>query len=433
MNVPLPSTTSLLTRLSAARRVVDDLFAIVQPRALYDRPIGERHRIVFYIGHVDAFDFNLVNATIAELPSVNPAFDKLFAFGIDPVGGGLPDDKASDWPTPEAVESYVRATRAAVDQALANALSRAATGDFEKVVNVAIEHRLMHAETLAYMFHWLPAESKVAGPIEPEGDGLAAGHRTVDIPAGKATLGRTGGFGWDNEFPADSVDVPAFAIDLTKITNAEFLGFLQAGGYTDRSLWSEEDWRWRTERSVTHPAFWVERNGSWFWRGMFNDRPLPLSWPVYVSHAEASAYARWKGGALPSEAQFHRAAFGTPDGTERSFPWGEEPPSSARGNFDFRRFDPTPVDAHPAGDSAFGVAGLVGNGWEWTSTLFAPLPGFQPFPFYRGYSADFFDGKHYVMKGGSMRTASPLLRRSFRNWFQPHYPYIYAAFRCVKG
>ena len=62
----------------------------------------------------------------------------------------------------------------------------------------------------------------------------------------------------------------------------------------------------------------------------------------------------------------------------------------------------------------------------------APLPGFEPFPFYRGYSADFFDGKHFVMKGGSARTAACMLRRSFRNWFQPHYPYVYAKFRCVE-
>jgi formylglycine-generating enzyme required for sulfatase activity len=90
------------------------------------------------------------------------------------------------------------------------------------------------------------------------------------------------------------------------------------------------------------------------------------------------------------------------------------------------------VDAHPAGASAFGVFDLLGNGWEWTSTPFGPLPGFQPFPFYPGYSADFFDGKHFVMKGGSPRTDACMLRRSFRNWFQPHYPYVYATFRCME-
>jgi formylglycine-generating enzyme required for sulfatase activity len=76
---------------------------------------------------------------------------------------------------------------------------------------------------------------------------------------------------------------------------------------------------------------------------------------------------------------------------------------------------------------------MLGNGWEWTSTPFGPYPGFQAFPFYRGYSADFFDGKHFVMKGGSPRTAACMLRPTFRNWFQAHYQYVYAGFRCVNS
>ncbi len=101
--------------------------------------------------------------------------------------------------------------------------------------------------------------------------------------------------------------------------------------------------------------------------------------------------------------------------------------------FDFSSWDPEPAGSHPAGGSAWGIDDLMGNGWEWTSTLFAGFAGFEPFPFYRGYSADFFDRRHYVMKGGSARTAACLLRRSFRNWFQPYYPYVYAAFRCVEN
>jgi formylglycine-generating enzyme required for sulfatase activity len=166
---------------------------------------------------------------------------------------------------------------------------------------------------------------------------------------------------------------------------------------------------------------------------MFEDIPLPLDWPVYVSRAEANAYARWAGKALPTEAQWHRAAYGTPEGRERQFPWGDEAPNRRLGNFDFERWDPTPVGTFAQGQSAFGVADLIGNGWEWTSTPFGPFPGFEPFSFYPGYSANFFDGQHFVMKGGSARTAACMLRRSFRNWFQPHYQYVYAGFRCVRN
>jgi len=132
-----------------------------------------------------------------------------------------------------------------------------------------------------------------------------------------------------------------------------------------------------------------------------------------------------------TEAQFHRAAYGTTGEGEREYPWGDEP--GVRGNFDFRHWDPTAVTEDSGGRSAFGVAQLVGNGWEWTKTPFGPFPGFQPRPNYPGYSADFFDDSHFVLKGASPRTAKVLTRRSLRNWFRPEYPYLYATFRLVEN
>jgi ergothioneine biosynthesis protein EgtB len=257
----------------------------------------------------------------------------------------------------------------------------------------------------------------------------------VRIPAGKATLGlrREGSaFGWDNEFEQHVVVVPEFEIDQYPVTNAQFLAFVNAGGYQDKSHWTEANWKWISENRIEHPGFWLRDGDGWKLRTMFEEIPLPESWPVYVSHAEAAAFAHWAGKTLPTEAQWHRAAFGTPDGTEREYPWGDAAPGARHGNFDFERWSPAAVNAHPAGDSAFGVSDLTGNGWEWTSTLFGPFPGFEPFPFYLGYSANFFDNQHFVMKGGSPRTAACMLRRTFRNWFQPHYPHVYAGFRCVS-
>lgn len=423
----------LLDRLADARRQTDALFDIVRTEALYDRPIPERHRIVFYVGHLEAFDWNLMRGHF-QLQPFREAFDKLFAFGIDPVGGGLPDDPPSAWPSLAEVHAYRYEARRAVDRCLTTAAPNEGTELSDKF-EVAIEHRLMHAETLAYMLHQLAFDRKLPQQEPPAPAGRATGSRTA-IPAGSATLGRTRGegFGWDNEFDAQVVSVPAFTIDTHAVTKREFAAFLEAGGYTKRELWDDASWAWRHAQEIHHPAFW-RRGGpeGWLQIGMFADQPLPLDAPVYVSLAEASAFARSRGAELPTEAQFHRAAYGTPGGVEREYPWGDTAPDPTRGNFDFVRWDAVACGAFPAGDSAFGVADLVGNGWEWTSSLFEPFPGFQAFPFYEGYSANFFDGKHYVMKGGSARTAACMLRRSFRNWFQPHYPYVYAKFRCVTG
>jgi len=257
----------------------------------------------------------------------------------------------------------------------------------------------------------------------------------IDVPAGVAALGvdrRSIPFGWDNEFPAHEVRVGPFAVQRHDVTNAAFLEFVDAGGYQTEQLWRADDWAWVQHERLTHPLFWERHDGRWYWRGMFELIPLPLSWPVYVSQAEASAYARWRGARLLSEAEYQRAAFGTPDGQERPHPWGNDEPSPSHGVFDFSSWDPEAAGSHPAGRSAWGVEDLVGNGWEWTSTTFAPFPGYRAMASYPEYSTDFFDGEHFVMKGASPATARELLRPSFRNWFRPRYPYVYAAFRCAR-
>ena len=422
--------------LLEARANSDRLFDIVREDSLYERPIPERNRIVFYIGHLEAFDWNLFRTHLFSLESRTPEFDKLFAFGIDPVDGGLPTDQPSDWPSLPEVRNYVRCLRNLIDDALDAGdfpLSAKADGySPETLLRVAYEHRLMHVETLAYMFHRLPYSHK-----HPQSqDSLSAApaeNQMLEIPAGRATLGRARGeFGWDNEFDLNTSEVPPFRIDKYMVTNAEFLRFLEDGGYRNPQFWSDEDWRWKEENSISHPAFWNQSGSTWTFRGMFEEVPFPADWPVYVSHAEASAYARWAKKSLPTEAQWQRAAYGTPQGTEQEYPWGAAAPESNAGNFDFRRWDPAPVNSYPQNKSAFGVVGQLGNGWEWTSTLFAPFPGFRAFSFYPGYSANFFDGKHFVIKGGSARSAACFLRPSFRNWFQPHYQYVYAGFRCVS-
>jgi len=429
----------LQTRLFQARTRTDEIFALIREEALYDRPIAERHRLIFYLGHIETFDWNLLGVRAFGLRSFNPVFDQLFAFGIDPVGGGLPKDSANDWPARREIDRYNLRLREDLDSAIESAMEHPSEGHPQllEMLETAIEHRLMHAETLAYLLHRLPYESKLCDTQLLRIHSRHVKPDLVEIPEGEATLGmndRNGElFGWDNERGEYTVSVPAFAIERHNVTNADFLRFVQAGGYDHRSLWTDDGWTWKEQNGVEHPAFWHRNGNIWMARGMFEELRLPLDWPVYVSHAEATAYANWLGRRLPNEEQFHRAAYGAPGSSgERQYPWGNESPSAKHGNFDFANWDPSPVDSHPAGASAFGVHDLVGNGWEWTRTIFGPLPGFSAMPFYPGYSANFFDGQHYVMKGGSPRTAACMLRRSFRNWFQPNYPHVYATFRCVE-
>lgn len=428
-------TRTPLARLEHARRLTDALLARVRPARLHERPIAERHRFVFYLGHLDAFDWNLLAAPLGE-HRAHP-FDALFAFGVDPLDGANPDDTPASWPDAREIDEYIAATRRRLDARLPRALAddhrEPETAPLAFVLEAAIEHRLMHAETLAYLLH----RSRIERPLRRAPPSRTLAAEFVRIPAGTATLGRRREdwrtFAWDNEYGEHPVEVEEFEISRRMVSNGEFLRFVDAGGYEEPAHWSPPDWRWRVEHDVAHPPFWEREADRWRLHTLSERLPLPRDWPVYVSHAEAAAYARWAGAALPSEAQWQRAAYGTPDGGERDYPWGAAPPTARHGNFDFHDERPHAVDAHPDGASAFGVEGLLGNGWEWTSTPFAPLPGFVPFAFYPGYSADFFDGRHYVLKGGGPFTAACLLRRSFRNWFQPHYPHVHAGFRCARA
>jgi ergothioneine biosynthesis protein EgtB len=421
------------------RRRSKMLFDAVVPEAYAARPIALRNPICFYEGHIPAFAVNTLIRRGLERPGVNPDFEILFERGIDPEDPSTVNVRPS-WPSREEILAYGRAC----DRTILDAIARADLEDPSHevlrgghIAQTICEHEEMHDETVCYLLHRLPHAQKTRPARAARailGNGAPALAR-VRVPAGRATLGldpATGAFGWDNEIPSHQVDVPAFDVDVHDVTNAAFLEFVEAGGYRRQELWSPEGWAWIRKAGVEHPGFWIRDGARWLWRGLFEDYALPAAWPVYVSHAEATAYARWQGRRLPTEAEYHRAAYGTPSGEERPYPWGSEPPDATRGNFDFRSFDPVPVGSFPAGASAFGVHDLVGNGWEWTSTPFAGFEGFEPMPAYPNYSVDFFDNQHFVLKGGSPVTASSMVRRTFRNWFRGTYPYVYAAFRTVE-
>lgn len=420
-----------LTRADAAewyrqnRRRTRALFDLLGHDAYYSRPIALRNPIVFYEGHLPAFSIiSFINRGLGR-PGVDARLEALFARGIDPesVDAAVPRSGAhTTWPRRQEVLAFARAADQLIEDAILNApldVDRPAMVHGEALFT-ALEHEAMHQETLAYMWNRLPHEQKSRPAYLPyETTQPVPVYATVRVTAGEATLGAQRGvlpFGWDNEFDQHSARVDAFDVDVYSVTNADYLPYVEGG-------------------HVEPPAFWIRDGGQWLWRGMFENIPLPMSWPVYVNYEDAAAYARWKGRRIMTESEYHRAAFGTPSGEERQFPWESHDPLSlrSRGHFDFASWHPVPAGSRPAGQSAWGIHDLVGNGWEWTSSVFAPFPGFTPMTSYPEYSADFFDGQHYVLKGASPVTAKELIRRSFRNWFRPNYPYVYAKFRTAAS
>ena len=433
--------TTVINTYLKNRQKTQELFALLSSDAYYEQPIPLRHPIVFYEGHIPAFSVNCLLKKGLGLVGIDPELELLFARGIDPS-----DKQAAQrcgiktWPDQEIVQDYARSADVAILKALKVSMIESDLNpvlDRGQGVFTILEHEVMHQETLLYMWHRIALRNKEC-PVEAEFlvNGLVPKREMVRVPKGRVTLGseiKEIPFGWDNEFPTCIIDdVPAFDIDIYNITNQDYMAFVEAGGYSRPELWSPKGFQRKQVSGFEHPLFWERQGDRWMWRGMFDQFELPASWPVYVTHDEAMAYATWKGMRLPSEVEFHRAAYGTPDNVERYYPWGDTKPDKKRGNFGFQYYDPVPVGSYPDGTSAWGVTDLVGNGWEWTSTVFHGFSGFKAMASYPEYSADFFDGDHFVVKGASPATGHCLIRRSFRNWFRPDYPYAYATFRCVR-
>jgi iron(II)-dependent oxidoreductase len=147
-----------------------------------------------------------------------------------------------------------------------------------------------------------------------------------------------------------------------------------------------------------------------------------------VNWYEASAFCRWAGRRLPTEAEWEMAACWDPrTGEKRRYPWGSTPPASEHANLDWLRGDCLDVGALPAGDSPAGCRQMVGNVWEWTASPFAPYPGFTPDP-YREYSEPWFYD-HHVLRGGCWATRSRLIRGTWRNFYRPERRDVWAGFR----
>ncbi|HWP66365.1 MAG TPA: ergothioneine biosynthesis protein EgtB [Candidatus Limnocylindria bacterium] len=255
----------------------------------------------------------------------------------------------------------------------------------------------------------------------------------VPAPAGTFVMGTDDRqLAYDNERPAHEAWVDRFQIDLHPVTNGQYLRFVEDGGYRRPELWDDAGRRWLADSGAEHPAGWLRGRDGWEERHFGRRLPLILDQPVvHVCWFEASAYARWAGKRLPSEAEWEKAAaWDLERGTARAYPWGDAPPTAEHANLDQWTFAPAAVGAYPEGASFFGCHQMLGDVWEWTADDFAPYPGFEVFP-YAEYSAIHFGKGYKVLRGGSWATHALVARPTFRNWDLPERRQIFAGFRCA--
>ncbi len=304
------------------------------------------------------------------------------------------------------------------------------------VYNMLLQHEAQHNETMLQTLQLMRGEGyrPVSRVEPPEGDGGASGE-TVFVPGGPFVMGtndRT--MALDNEWGAHEVDLKDFYIDRVPVTNRQYLGFVEDGGYERPELWRREGFEWMRERGIFAPKHWYQPEPHSWWTERFGfHEPLRPNAPVvHVSWHEADAYARWAGKRLPTEAEWEKAASWDPvTETKRLFPWGDAPPTQELANLDQMAFGTADVGAYPEGMSAYGCHQMIGDVWEWTATEFTGYPAFESFP-YREYSEVFFDDDYRVLRGGSWATRPVAIRNTFRNWDFPIRRQLFCGFRCAR-
>ena len=357
--------------------------------------------LVWDLAHIAAYEDLWIAQRLAGSELLHPELAAMYdAFET-------PRAVRGDLPLLDHVQArdYLAAVRERTDAALAGD----GAGDGE-IVELVICHELQHQETMLQALELVglesvPAMARRANGHAGAGAGGATGLEQVKIPAGPATLGASNeGFAYDNERPRHTVELPAYRIGRTPISNATFLSFVEGGGYERREWWSDEGWHWKEEYDITHPGGWT---GDGRRRRVDGLVPLDPHAPVvHVSWFEADAFARAHGARLPTEAEWERAAT-----------W-----SQGTANVDWRALEPQP----PGADGE--LTGFVGDVWEWTSSPFGGYPGFHAHP-YPEYSEVFFGPEYRVLRGGAWATSARVASATFRNWDLPIRRQIFSGLR----
>jgi 5-histidylcysteine sulfoxide synthase/putative 4-mercaptohistidine N1-methyltranferase len=462
--LPLPDL-SRATRASLADyfengwTLTEVLFSALQGEEAFYRPPWHalRHPMIFYYAHPVALYVNKMRVAGLLGGPVNETFEQLFETGVDEMSWDDISKNEMEWPRVEEVTEYRREVRRLVLRAIAThedlAPGRPPITDRSPLwaVLMGMEHERIHLETSSVLVRELPAHL-VVRPAEWPADAPSSGRALeaesanpwISVAPGDASIGKSRDiptYGWDNEWGARRIHVPAFEATSRLVSNREFHAFVRSGGYAEPRWWAEDGWKWRTFRNAKQPAFWVPEGPaglhSYRLRLVFDVVPMDWDRPALVNQHEATAYARWRAAEdraaapyrLLTEAEHHRIR-GPANGNPATAFCGAEMLPRAGFNLAFAHGSEQGVGAAPA--NALGFHDVFGNAWQWCEDHFAALPGFRVHPLYDDFSTPCFDGEHNVIMGGSFAScgdeASVHARFHFRRHFQQH-----AGFRLVRA
>lgn len=391
----------------------------------------------WHVGHTSWFFETLLQA---YKPGYEPYSENfLFYFNSYYEGFGArierPKRGTKSRPTVEETLRYRRHIDDLMTEFLSSLGSRNEAEKIRSLVRLGLEHEMQHQELLVYDIKHLLCD-QFNPSIVPSPEKKVSVEGTAGIEGGLFWLGCSStdnGFAFDNEKPAHQVFLQDYEIDRTPISNREFLEFIRAGGYRDFRWWFSEGWEVVNRDQWLGPLYWELHDGQWLIRDFTGLHPVESKADEPVSHVsfyEASAYAKWAGKRLPTEAEWEKAATIDVNDRKRSFPWGQDAVDSNKANlFENNHWGVAPIGAYPAGQSIHGCHQMIGDVWEWTTSDYVPYPGFKSE--FDEYNDKWFVNQK-VLRGGSFATPQIHIRSTYRNFFHAYERWMVSGFRCVK-
>ena len=339
-------------------------------------------------------------------------FEYCFNSYYESVGPRQPRAKRGLLTRPSAQE--VRDYRAYVDEALDRLFDGDLPREAAELIELGINHEQQHQELLLTDVLSLFAAEPLKPAYREASPGVVVREALpldfVAFDGGIYDIGHDGGgFAHDNEGPLHEALLRPFKLARRSVTNAEWIAFIEDGGYSTPTLWLADGWATVKGQDWQGPLYWEEAQGGYMQMSLNGFRPVDLAAPVtHVSYYEADAFARWAGYRLPTEFEWEVASASVPVAGRML---GED--------------CPRPM---PAKQGA-GLLQMFGDVWEWTSSAYLPYPGFKAAPGAVGEYNGKFMCSQFVLRGGSCATPDGHVRRTYRNFFYPHQRWQFTGLR----
>lgn len=361
------------------------------------------------------FETFILKPYLKDYREYHPDYVRLFNSYYEQVGEYHPRPQRGLLSRPTVKQIY--AYRAHVDAAMQQLLTQFTHPEWAHIESrsiIGLNHEQQHQELLLTDIKHIFASNPLRPVYRdlPQAAGSAVDLQWLEQAGGLIEIGATGNtFAYDNERPRHQVFLQPFKLASRPITNAEYLEFIEDGGYTRPELWLSEGWKAIKESRFNAPLYWEQHANEWWHMTLSGMQPINPNAPVcHVNYYEADAYANWAGKRLPTEAEWESVAANL----------------SIEGNLRDRGY------LQPQPGETTGMQQLYGDVWEWTQSAYNPYPGFQSPKGALGEYNGKFMCSQYVLRGGSCVTPADHIRASYRNFFYPGDQWQFSGIRLAE-